>query len=94
MKYRTWEIFGGGKFWRTMQVKAIGEEKFGEKATVSAYATYVFRCICEYWRGIFWRMAHDSPNSPIFPLPKFSHVQYWVTSKILSSTCGSETPAS
>ena len=31
-KKGTWtqEIFGGGKFWRTVQVKAIGEEKFGE----------------------------------------------------------------
>ena len=25
-----------------MRVKAIGEEKFGEQATVSAYAIYVF----------------------------------------------------
>ena len=24
------EIFGGGKFWWTIQVKAIGEEKFGK----------------------------------------------------------------
>ena len=32
-----------GKFWRTIQVKAIGEENCGEKATVSAYAKYVFR---------------------------------------------------
>ena len=29
-KYHTEEIFGGGKFWRTIQVKAIGEEKFSE----------------------------------------------------------------
>ena len=29
-RYCTWEIFGGGKFWRTMQVKAIGEENFGQ----------------------------------------------------------------
>ena len=28
--YRTREIFGGGNFWQTMQVKAIGEEKIGE----------------------------------------------------------------
>ena len=28
----------GGKFWRTIQVKAVGEQKFGEKATVSTYA--------------------------------------------------------
>ena len=28
--YRTQEIFGGGKFRQTKQVKAIGEENFGE----------------------------------------------------------------
>ena len=28
--YRTQGIFGREKFWRTMQVEAIGEEKFGE----------------------------------------------------------------
>ena len=28
--YRTRKIFGGGRFWGTIQVKAIGEEKFGE----------------------------------------------------------------
>ena len=28
--YGTWEIFGMGKFWRTIQVKAIGKEKFRE----------------------------------------------------------------
>ena len=27
--YHAWKIFGGGKFWQTIQVKAIGEEKFG-----------------------------------------------------------------
>ena len=30
------------KFWRTIQVNAIGGEKFGEYATVSAYAKYIF----------------------------------------------------
>ena len=29
-KYCTWKIFGGGNVWQTMQVEAIGEEKFGE----------------------------------------------------------------
>ena len=29
--YHTQEIFGGGKFWRTIQVKAIGEEKLANK---------------------------------------------------------------
>ena len=28
--YRTREIFGREKFWQTIQVKAIGEEKFSE----------------------------------------------------------------
>ena len=28
--YRTWEIFGEGKFRQTIEVKAIGEENFGE----------------------------------------------------------------
>ena len=28
--YRTWEIFGGGKFWWTLQVKAIDKKNFGE----------------------------------------------------------------
>ena len=30
VEYRTREIFSREKFWRTMQVKTIGEEKFGE----------------------------------------------------------------
>ena len=33
-------------------------------------------CICEYWERKFWQIAHDSPNLPIFPMPKFSRVQY------------------
>ena len=24
-----------------------------------------FPCICEYWQGKFWGMAHDSPKSPV-----------------------------
>ena len=32
----TQEIFCRGKFWQTTQVKAIGKEKFGEYATLSA----------------------------------------------------------
>ncbi len=27
--YRTWENFGEEKFWRIIQVKAIGKETFG-----------------------------------------------------------------
>ena len=42
--YRTREIFGGEKFWQVIhvQVKAIGEEKFGESAPVSVHAKYIF----------------------------------------------------
>ena len=31
-----------GNIWQTVQVKAIGKEKFGEQATVSVYAKYIF----------------------------------------------------
>ena len=30
LEYCTWGIFGERKLWQTMQVKATGEEKFGE----------------------------------------------------------------
>ena len=29
-KHHTQENFGGGNFWQTIQVKGIGEEKFGK----------------------------------------------------------------
>ena len=43
-----------------------------------------FRCICEYWRGNFWKIATIQTN---FPLPKFSHVQYKNSEKMGPSTC-------
>ena len=30
LKYRMWENFGGGNFWRINGYKVFGEEKFGE----------------------------------------------------------------
>ena len=51
--YRTREIFGGIKFWRTIQVKAIDEENFGEQALVSAYAKYIFVNIGEENFGVY-----------------------------------------
>ena len=30
MQHRTWENFGGGKFWRINGFKVFGEEKIGE----------------------------------------------------------------
>ena len=41
MWYHTWEIFGRGKFWRAMQVKAIGEENLAEKQQ-SVHMPYTF----------------------------------------------------
>ena len=35
-----------------------------------------FQCICEYWQGKFWRIAHDSPNLPIFPYQIFPIKQF------------------
>ena len=50
-----------------MQVKAIGKEKFGEYATVSTYAKYVFGVSVNIGEENFGEyVAHDSLNSPIF----------------------------
>ena len=32
LEYRTWENFGGRKFWRIITYEANGEENFGESA--------------------------------------------------------------
>ena len=59
-----------------MQVKAIGEEKFGEQATVSAYAIYLIRVSVTIGKENFgaWLTIHHIHQC--FPLPKFSCVQY------------------
>ena len=41
------------KIWWTIQVKAIGEEKFGEYATVSAYAKNIFSVFVNSGKGNF-----------------------------------------
>ena len=65
-----------GKFWQTMQVKAIGKEKFGEQATVSVYAIYVFCISVNIGKENLgkWLVIHQIRQ--FFLLPKFSHVQY------------------
>ena len=68
----------------TVHGKMLAGENFGEpyrwsllirkdlaNKLQSVYMPYTFPCICEYWWGKFWRMAHNSPNSSIFPLPNF-----------------------
>ena len=34
---------------------------------------------CESWQGKFWWISHDFPNSPIFPVSKFSGVQWSIS---------------
>ena len=63
-------LFSGGKFWWTAQVNAIGEENVANKLQ-SVHMPNTFQCICEYWQGKFWRIAHNSPNSPISPYQNF-----------------------
>ena len=60
--YRTWENFGGGKFWRINGSKVFGEEKFGESVG-SLLKTLVFINI---GGEKFWQIANRLPNSPKF----------------------------
>ena len=65
--YRTWENFGGGKFWRIITDESNGEEIFGESAGRSSVISLYYN----YWRGKIWRFVHHSPNSPKFSPSKF-----------------------
>ena len=56
--------------------KAVGEEKFGEQAAVSAYAIHVFHVSVNIGEKNFGEWDHNLPNLSVFPQPKFSHVQY------------------
>ena len=44
-----WKYLAGENFWQTVQVKAIGEEKFGKKAS-QCICQIQYWCACEYWR--------------------------------------------
>ena len=61
-----------------MQVKAIGTEKFGKKATVSAYAIYVFRVSVNIAKENFREWLTICLIRQFFPLPKFSCVWYFL----------------
>ena len=69
LRYRTWENFGGGKFWRINGSKVFGEEKFGEPVG-SLLKTLAFINI---GGEIFGELPTVCQN---FPPPKFSHVRY------------------
>ena len=74
-KYRTWENFGGGKFWRINGSKVFGEEKFG-KSFGSLLKTLGFINI--YIGGEnFGELPTVRLIRQNFPPPKFSHVWYY-----------------
>ena len=60
-----------GKFWQTIQVKAIGKGKFWRISNSQCICHIHFPCICEYWQGKVWRMAHDLPNLPLPHFPMY-----------------------
>ena len=72
--YHAWEIFGRKKFWRTVQVKAIGEEKFGNSATVSSYAKYTFGVSVNIGKENFGELLTICQIHQFFPLPNVSCV--------------------
>ena len=45
-----------------------------------------FQCICDYWQGKFWQIAHNSPNLPIF-LPHQNFPVYGYQNHLLSTSC-------
>ena len=67
--YRTWENFGGGKFWQINCSKVFGEEKFCEPVG-SLLKTLAFINI---GGGNFGELPTIRQN---FPPPKFSYVRY------------------
>ena len=73
MIYRTWEKFGGGKFWRIITDEANGEENFGESAGRSSSYFTVFITIGVEKFGELYTIRQIRQN---FPPPNFSHVRY------------------
>ena len=70
--YRTWEKFGGGKFWRINGFKVFGEEKLGESVG-SILKILAFINIGGENFGELPTVRQIRQN---FPPPKFSHVRY------------------
>ena len=76
--YRTWENFGGGKFWRINVSKVFGEEKIGESVG-SLLKTLAFINIGGENFGELPTVRQIRQN---FPPPKFSHVWYLLRKKL------------
>ena len=70
--YRTWENFGGGKFWQINGSKVFGKEKFGESVG-SLLKILAFINISGENFGELPTVHQIRQN---FPPPKFSHVCY------------------
>ena len=62
-----WQV----KFWQNMQVKAIGEQKFGERATVSAYVIYVFSVSMNVGEEYFGKWLKIHQIRQFFPCQNF-----------------------
>ena len=73
-QYRTWEIFGG-EILANYAGRAVDKENFGKKATVSAYAIYIFCVSVNIGKENFgeWLMIHQIRQ---FSPTKISHAQY------------------
>ena len=72
LTYRTWENFGGGKFWQINGSKVFGEEKFDESVG-SILKILAFINISGENFGKLPTVHQIRQN---FPPPKFSHVRY------------------
>ena len=73
-----------GNIWQgKILVNHTGKSYWWGKIWWISYSQWIchihFLRMCEYWWGKFWQMAHNSPNSPTFSLPKFSRVRYITT---------------
>ena len=60
-----------GKFWQPIQVKAIGEEKFGEQAKISAYAKSVFDVSVDNGEEYFGKWLMIRRIHKVFPHQNF-----------------------
>ena len=66
-------LYTGKFWWGKILVNHTGKSYWQGKFWQISYSQCIcqihFWCFCEYWQGK-WRIAHNSPNSPIFPLAK------------------------
>ena len=77
--YGTQEICGGRKFWRVIQVKAIGEKKIGHIKLQSVHMPNTFSVyLCIFGGEILANSPQVAKFANFFPPPNISHVRYSV----------------